>query len=141
MERVFESALFNAIDDASHHEARRTLLTPFSYAAGAPAHTITLKPDIVVGTHKKPRIVVDAKWAPPTTSHHGSTTFVNADLYQLVTYALALGCPGVLVYPQFAEPIDVSYTIGGVRIGVRTVNLATPNLAALHDIAADLAAV
>jgi 5-methylcytosine-specific restriction enzyme subunit McrC len=142
MERVFERALFNALRDAAGGKAHHgSQFNPFKHMRGTPALTITIKPDVLLGPRRQPRLVVDAKWAMPTTSHYGAKTFVNPHIYQLTTYALALGCAGVLVYPRFEESVDVTYDVSNIVVRVCTVDLTVPNLADLQALATELAVV
>jgi 5-methylcytosine-specific restriction enzyme subunit McrC len=139
MERVFERALFHAFEDSDAERVRHEpLYTPFSLVAGAPALTITIKPDIVVGPRLHPVLVADAKWSPPLEMHQGVMTYRNNHVYQLVTYCHALRCPGLLVYPRYNSDVAVSYELDGVRVAIRTVDLSVPKLAGLRELVDDV---
>ena len=142
MWRIFERALFAALRDAT---GMRVTSGPefgssFVHVAGEPAYAITLKPDVLIGPRTNPRLVVDAKYSNPIRPHHGSAKFKNEHLYQVTTYCKALGCDGYLIYPEHDTPVNVTYDFEGTRVGVRTIDLSTPDAAALLDVASELAA-
>jgi len=77
---------------------------------------ITLKPDIMVQSKTGPILAVDAKYKLEVS---------NNDIYQAVSYSLALHMPTVLVLPQDTGGIMGAYTIVAhdVKIFIMTVNL------------------
>jgi 5-methylcytosine-specific restriction enzyme subunit McrC len=53
---------------------------------------VTIRPDVIVRRGVQVRLIIDTKWKRPTPT--------NADLYQMLAYALALDAPQVvLLYP------------------------------------------
>lgn len=140
LHRVFELAIYNAFRErAAHGQVRfqpefRDLV---EHVTGRPNLGITLRPDVAV---RRPtlafrplgadayRLVVDAKYRRPTQRSQYRVSFRNDNLYQVIAYAEALRCPGVLVYPRIDEDIDITYRVGAVHVRIVTVDLSSPKL-------------
>lgn len=140
MWRVWEAALANALRDAGarvHEQAG--FPDRITHVHGAPSPTVTLRPDLLIGSRARPRLVIDAKWTPVVEMRRGSNRLINAHLYQLATYSKALGCDGVLVYPQGTLAADTTYDFDGCRLRVLTVDLGDTTLAGLAAAASLLA--
>ncbi len=77
---------------------------------------ITLKPDIIVRSKTGPILAVDAKYKLEVS---------NNDIYQAVSYSLALHVPTVLVLPQDTSGIMGAYTIiaHDVKVFITTIDL------------------
>jgi len=135
METVFERAVANALQGRdgpdAHHGA--AFSDRFRHIAGSPALTISFKPDVLLGPRDDPWSVLDAKYLDPIRMHRGQPVFSNPNLYQMVTYCVALRCPGVLVYPRVSEDVDVTYEMAGAAVTLRTVDLAMPSSRACGD--------
>lgn len=56
-------------------------------------------------------------------------------------YAAALGAPAVLVYPRADEDMDVTFEAGGNEVGILTIDLRCPPMAAISHFAEKLAGV
>jgi 5-methylcytosine-specific restriction enzyme subunit McrC len=96
------------------------------------ARAVRLKPDLVMERNSVPVMVGDAKYKRLDVSG-----LPNADVYQALAYAVALGLPAaVLVYPvtEAAEE-DHIITNAGVRIAVRTLDLSLSPGALLAKVA------
>ena len=100
---------------------------------------IRLKPDLVLERNGVPVMVGDAKY-----KRLEATGLPNADVYQALGYAVGLDLPAVtLIYPATeAARADHTITNAGVRIAVRTLDLALPSdllLAQVAHLAEELA--
>jgi 5-methylcytosine-specific restriction enzyme subunit McrC len=103
--------------------------------SGTPARPLTFAADIVIGS--PPRLVIDTKYAAPEIhNQYGGWSFHNDHVYQVVFYALSLGCPAVLVYPRTERDVDVGFEIGGVAVRLVTVDLNQSDLAGLDALVA-----
>ncbi|MCA8937396.1 MAG: hypothetical protein KDB68_14450 [Planctomycetes bacterium] len=84
--------------------------------------------------HDSEVIVIDTKYYKNTLAEvYGKEVVHPANLYQLYAYIrnLDLLCPGkrvggMLLYPTVQRELDLTYTIHGYAIHVRTVNLMQP---------------
>lgn len=80
-------------------------------------------------------IVIETKFTSPIAVHQqfGSRAFKRDHLFQLQTYLTTLKTPpdeqlaGVLLYPQVDESVDMSATVGGHTLRVKTIDLAGSN--------------
>jgi 5-methylcytosine-specific restriction enzyme subunit McrC len=142
MEEVFERAVVNALKDEIGPSARHgsVFADRIRHVVGSPQLPINLKPDVVVGPREQPLLVLDAKYLAPIRRHRGRPVFSNANLYQMLSYCAALRCPGMLVYPKVSDDVDVTYEVAGIRVTLRTVDLATPNTGGLRRFARGIGA-
>jgi 5-methylcytosine-specific restriction enzyme subunit McrC len=140
MWRVWENALYNAALDAY---GGRVLFQPgyadiITHQSGTPSTAVTLKPDIVIGSRQRPRLVVDAKWSRAVTKRHGKWRYDTSHLAQIVTYCEGLDCDGALIYPLMDQPVNATYEFRhGRSIRIVTVDLHT-DLQSLTATVADL---
>jgi 5-methylcytosine-specific restriction enzyme subunit McrC len=81
---------------------------------------LSLRPDLVLERDGRTLLVVDAKW-----KRLPADALVTDDVYQVVTYAAALGARGaVLVYPGGRERVwDYALTASPIRLVVRTLRV------------------
>lgn len=133
MERVFEAATAN--DLARRFPGveiqREYRLDP---AAGDPCRPLTFKPDVIIGC-PSPALILDTKYrAPEVETRFGGLSFRNDDVYQIASYALALGCPGALVYPKADRDVRVTFDVASTRFTILTVDLGLPGLAGLETL-------
>jgi 5-methylcytosine-specific restriction enzyme subunit McrC len=93
---------------------------------------IRLRPDLVLERNGVPVMVGDAKYKRLDVAG-----LPNADVYQALGYAVGLDLLGViLIYPAIeAARADHMITNAGVRIAVRTLDLALPSDALLAQVA------
>jgi 5-methylcytosine-specific restriction endonuclease McrBC regulatory subunit McrC len=104
---------------------------------GTPDHTLSYVPDITVGD--PPSMVLDTKYArAEVRNQYGGLSFRNSNAYQIVFYAHALGCPGVLVYPRDDRDVNADYQVEGTRFTFLTVDLETGGLLGLEALAVEL---
>jgi 5-methylcytosine-specific restriction enzyme subunit McrC len=105
-------------------------------AAAEPTHLAYLPIMVTDATLRAPNrtIVIDTKYYRNTLSRHMGTEKVwSSNLYQLFAYLKNMehrkgtdaGAEGILLYPTVSSVPDLDYLIGGHRMGIRTVNLAT----------------
>lgn len=135
MWKVWENTVESALADAGVTALRSKprYRSAFVHSDGKPDLPITIEPDLTVGPRTHPRLAIDLKWGPALIkTRHGKLAFNNAHLYQIGTYATALECDGLLLYPQMTAPVDVTYTFNGHKIHIRTVDLNFPNLSELR---------
>jgi 5-methylcytosine-specific restriction enzyme subunit McrC len=80
-------------------------------------------------------LVIDAKYyKEPLQEHRGRWTVRSGHLYQIFTYLkniaargqLTSEIEGLLLYPQSARALNLSYQIHGHRVRVRTIDLKQP---------------
>lgn len=143
MWQVWENATAAALRDAGIHDLleKPRYGSAFVHERGQPNLTVTIEPDLVVGRRKNPRMAIDLKWAPVLhRNRHGRLRLQNQHLYQIATYATALNCDGLLLYPLMDDEVDTEYEFNGHRIFIRTVNLNQPGLSGLRQAAEDIAA-
>jgi 5-methylcytosine-specific restriction enzyme subunit McrC len=141
MWRVWEAALASALRDAGIvrlHE-QPSYSDRIVYKEGSPALTVGIHPDLVVGSRAKPRLVIEAKWRPALVRYRSKLRLRNDHLYQLATYATALACDGVLLYPRMGNDVDATYEFNGHKLRLKTVDLAAPELGDLVTTAAEIA--
>lgn len=142
MWQVWENSVQSALSDAGVRQLRSKprYRKAFAYNSGQPKLAVTLEPDLVVGPRTRPRLAVDLKWAPAlVTNRAGKLSFNNSHLYQIGTYTTALGCDGILLYPQMTTPVNTTYLFNGHKINIRTVDLSVPDLAHLRATAKQVA--
>ena len=78
---------------------------------------------------KKPLLVIDAKYKTPLViGKYGvdASRARNSDFFQILTYSVAYGCPGLLIYPQHdISPTGISdrFEIEGHSVSIATINL------------------
>jgi 5-methylcytosine-specific restriction enzyme subunit McrC len=143
MWQIWENAAAAALRDAG---VRGLVEKPrygsaFMHQHGQPNLTVTIEPDLVIGRRQSPRMVIDLKWGPVLlTDRHGRRRLRNPHLYQIGTYATALDCDGLLLYPLMDDEVDTEYVFNGHRIFIRTVDLSQPGLSGLRSAAEDVAA-
>lgn len=118
MNRVFESSVERAARDVvadtdwsvETQSRLRRLVTD-----GTP--TIDMYPDFLLrGPNGRVRLVGDAKWKTGRVS--------QSDVYQLTSYQLADGVPGLLVYPAQDGAVETEYEVDG-RHALRLSELPT----------------
>lgn len=101
--------------------------------AGTPPRPLRFAADIVVGV--PPQLVIDTKYASPEVlNQYGGWSFHNDHIYQVVFYALSLGCPALLVYPRVDRDVNTTFNIAGVSTTILAIDLAKPGLSALGDL-------
>ena len=143
MWQVWENATAAALRDAGIHDLveKPRYGSAFAHRHGQPDLTVTIEPDLIVGRRKCPRMAIDLKWAPALLKNrHGSLRLRNQHLYQIATYATALDCDGLLLYPLMDHEVDTEYEFNGHRIFIRTVDLNQPGLSGLRSAAENIAA-
>jgi 5-methylcytosine-specific restriction enzyme subunit McrC len=139
MELVFQEAvtclLRNRFPKVSRQSGRS-----FKPKVGAPARSLTFAADIVIGL--PPQLVIDTKYAfPEIRNAYGGLSFHNQHVYQVLFYALSLGCPAVLVYPRVDRDVLVTFDIEGISVSLVTVDLEQPKLQGLETLAQTIAAL
>jgi len=142
MWQIWENAAAAALRDAGVHDLieKPRYSNAFVYQRGQPDLSVTIEPDLIVGRRTSPRLAIDLKWGPVLTKdRQGRRRLRNAHLYQIGTYATALDCDGVLLYPLMEDEADSVYQFNGHRIHVRTVDLRQPGLAGLRSVAEEIA--
>ena len=143
MWQIWENAAAAALRDAgiSNLVEKPRYSSAFLHQHGQPSLSVTIEPDLVIGRRNSPNLVIDLKWGPALVSdRHGRRRLRNPHLYQIATYATALDCDGLLLYPLMDDEVDSEYLFNGHRIHVRTVDLAQPGLRGLRSAAEDIAA-
>lgn len=143
MWRVWENAAAAALRDAGIHDVveKPRYSSVFVQQHGQPKLPVTIEPDLIVGRRANPQLAIDLKWGPSLIrNRHGQRRLRNSHLYQIGTYATALDCDGLLLYPLMDEPVDTEYEFNGHRILIRTVDLSHPELAGLRREAQSIAA-
>lgn len=143
MWQVWENAAASALKDAGVKDLleKPRYRSAFLHQYGQPNLPVTIEPDLVVGHRQSPRMVIDLKWGPALLAdRHGRRRLRNSHLYQIASYATALDCDGLLLYPQMDDEVDTAYTFNGRRILIRTVDLSPPGLSGLRSAAEAVAA-
>lgn len=143
MWRVWENAVAAALRDAGVEGLieKPRYGSAFVHKHGQPKLSVTIEPDLIVGRRTSPKLVIDLKWGPVLLSdRHGRKRLRNAHLYQIGTYATALECDGMLLYPLMGEEVDTEYEFNGRTIRIRTVDLNRPGLLGLRAAADAIAA-
>ena len=136
MEKVFEKAVANFLTDRLPGVRAQTGGS-LAAVAGEPAHRFSYTPDIVIGD--PPRLVLDTKYSKAeAVNEYGGLSFKNQHAYQIVFYALALGCPGILIYPKDDRDVDATYEIEGQQFTFLTLDLQAPQLSGLAALARSL---
>lgn len=139
MHKVFEKALANLLRRTFTNVAFQSGRTYKAISGTGPS--LSFAADVVVGY--PPRLVIDAKYASPEPpNQYGHASFDNGHIYQVVFYAVSLGCPALLVYPRADREIAVTFDVEGTRVSILTVDLRQPGLASLRrltEFVADLA--
>ena len=134
MEKLFEDYI--AVLLRRHYGSRKLVRTQSPiHIPGAPTNrirSITLRPDILIcdPITRKPELVLDTKYKISTPlNRFGTETARHADFYQVLTYAVKYGCPGVLLYPQHdfsTAPISDLFILQSHKIHLRTMSLSLP---------------
>lgn len=139
---LFEKALERALREAfpGQHHPHPTYSDRIAVAEGGPPDSVAFGPDNAIGPRDRPWLVVDAKYKRPTVEHRGAERFQSGDLYQAIAYALALGAPVVLVYPQVDRAFRTTVVVREHRITIATVDLGAEGVNGLRALAADLRA-
>jgi 5-methylcytosine-specific restriction enzyme subunit McrC len=151
MDRIFERAMYASLIDALG--APLVIYQPelgkmIKHVGGSPDLGFSARPDVV--TTKRPTaviwrapdaadFVIDAKYRRPIEQGRFRPSFRNANVYQIFTYAAALGCHGVLAYPKLDQDIQVSYRLGAVTFEIQTIDLSLPELSGLRAFASQFA--
>ena len=148
MDKIFERAIYAALCDefgTSLVRYQPDIGDNIRHIDGHPAKRIAMKPDVVGVTRPTAVItenrghanfVVDAKYRRPMEQNRSTLTFRNSNIYQIMAYASALRCRGILVYPQVDSEIRVTYQMNGAEFMIQTVDLSLPNLEGLRKFAA-----
>lgn len=92
---------------------------------------IHLKPDILIKSFGKTRLIIDAKYKnfPDLIAYQN---VVKDDLYQMITYATRFECPNVLlIYPRSIQtsptvPLVLEIEQSPIRVFIATLNLHQP---------------
>jgi len=134
MDMVFQEAVTSLLQSQLPAVSRQTGRS-YQPVAATPTRPFTFSADIVIGA--PPQLVIDTKYAAPEVrNRYGGWSFHNDNVYQVVFYALSLGCPAVLVYPRLERDVDVVFDIEGIAVSLLTVDLSEPGLPGLHALAA-----
>lgn len=139
--KLFERAVKRSLREAfpGEEHGQPTYTDRIVLVEGGPPTSVALRPDNVLGPHERPWLVVDAKYRRPLSEHYGAPRFSSADLYQAFTYAVALGAPVVLVYPQVDEAVNVQLKLANQWVHVRTVDIGQFGVVALREFTRSLA--
>jgi 5-methylcytosine-specific restriction endonuclease McrBC regulatory subunit McrC len=133
MEKVFEKAIANFLGGRLPEITCQSGRT-YRPISGTPGPSLSYAADIVVGA--PPHLVIDTKYAPPEVrNQYGGWSLHNEHVYQVVFYALSLGCPALLVYPRAHRDVEVSFDIEGIRVSILTVDLREQGLKGLDKLA------
>ena len=60
---------------------------------------------------------------------HLTQVFNSGNIYQVVSYAKAFGCHGILVYPEYEQAIDASFILEEIAFRIVTIDISTKNSA------------
>jgi 5-methylcytosine-specific restriction enzyme subunit McrC len=136
MSDIFERFIRNFF--ASSQTAFSVSVEEIKWVANArtPVHLAYLPIMVTDATLRSPKrtIVIDTKYYRRTLSRYmGSEKVWSSHLYQLFSYLKNMEtctdedkmAEGILIYPTVSTVPDLDYIIGGHRIGIRTVDLAT----------------
>ena len=143
MWQIWENAAAAALRDAGIRDLveKPRYGTAFVQQHGQPNLSVTIEPDLIIGRRASPRLAIDLKWGPVLLQdRHGRRRLRNPHLYQIGTYATALDCDGLLLYPLMDDEVNVEYLFNGHRIFIRTVDLSRPHLIGLRSAMEELAA-
>jgi 5-methylcytosine-specific restriction enzyme subunit McrC len=128
MHKVFEKAVANVLRTSFANVVVQTGRNYKAISGSGPS--LSYAADIVVGS--PPRLVIDTKYAlAEPRNQFGAPSLDNGHIYQVVFYALSLGCPALLVYPRADRDIWATFDIEGIRVSVVTLDLLQPGLAGL----------
>lgn len=139
---VFERALGRALEEASFENVnwQPTYGDRIRVLSGGPPWSVGFRPDFVIGPRSAPRLVVDAKYKRPTSSHWETERFLASDLYQAFTYAAALRVSVVLVYPQVEGELEITLGLDDHRVLVCPADIGRLGVAGLRGLAEGLMA-
>ena len=151
LHELFERAIYNAFRRQSRSLVvyQPPLRGVAIHVAGQPDLGITFRPDTAIKSPTvaiaeqsgKWRLVIDAKYRNPIAFGQYRRAFRNENLYQILAYSRAFGCPGLLIYPRVDQDVDITYRVGEASIRIVTVDLSAPNfVAAMHNLVADVLA-
>ncbi len=122
LERLFERYLSRAAAEAFAGRPGWLVQAqePFALAGSVPGRPdVQVRPDVTVRQGAGAPLVVDAKW-----KRLPRAAVVTDDLYQALSYCLALGArTAVLVYPGRRRRVW-EYAVGPARVQVRTLDVA-----------------
>ncbi len=125
MNVLFERALTNMLRKHILGVLAQRSIRPVEILSGGPAYPVTMFPDItIVDRTGRAALVLDAKYKRPVVQGQFGLSFDSANIYQIVAYAKALDCEGILVYPQIDDPVDVTMRIRDVAFSIATVDLS-----------------
>jgi 5-methylcytosine-specific restriction enzyme subunit McrC len=137
MRGLFERFVRNFLrrEQRSFHVEAQTLR--WEETTASPAHLVFLPGMRTDVTLRRPgrTLVIDAKfYREPLQQHRGRGTVRSSHLYQLFSYLrnlaargqVAAEIDGLLLYPQAARVLDLSFYIHGHYVRVRTINLKQP---------------
>lgn len=142
MNTLFEQAVTNALRMLVPRVAAQRSIKRVEIESGFPVLPVTMIPDItILGSAQKPLLVLDTKYKKPIVTGQFGRSFDNGNIYQIVTYAKAARCPGMLVYPQVDEPVDVWMKMDDIRFGITTIDLSGDVRQALTAFAHRIAAM
>jgi 5-methylcytosine-specific restriction enzyme subunit McrC len=121
LERLFERHLTAGVVDAfAGRQGFAVRVQAEHVIPGPPA--VTIRPDAVVDRDGEPALVIDAKW-----KRLPAEGLIHEDLYQVLAYCTIVGARrAVLVYPGRRRRWDQTFEPAGVRVQVRTLNVAGP---------------
>jgi 5-methylcytosine-specific restriction enzyme subunit McrC len=127
LERLFERHVTHGVEEAfSGRVDCAVRVQPEHLVAGRP--DVTIRPDVVIERGERPEMVIDAKWKQIPRQR-----LINDDLYQMLAYCTILGARrAVLVYPGRRRTQDLTFEPAGVRVQVRTLDVAGPLAACLE---------
>jgi 5-methylcytosine-specific restriction enzyme subunit McrC len=132
MPSIFEGFLTHALRAAFLTLDPRTIVRGQFHGFLDVDDRVPMRPDIVwLDAVNGPLAIIDAKYKAETVSG-----YPNADVYQALAYATALGLPDAhLVYARGNEPVS-SYLIrgSGVRVHAHALDLALPPAGLLNQI-------
>ncbi len=147
MDRIFERALHAALVEELggalvHYQPE--IGKRLQHVAGVPNLGFSMRPDIVstltptaviARSISSAQFVIDAKYQRPLAKGQYRMGFRNTNVYQIMTYAAALKCPGILAYPRDNQDISVSYRMDEVHFKIETIDLSLPKLEGLRSFA------
>ena len=125
MADVFEKAIERALREefgAQNVHSQAEYKDRIKFIDGAPMIPVTFIPDNVLGPRDTPWLIVDAKYKNPLVYNYGDR-LRNTDLYQALTYAVALDAPVVLVYPRLEQNVDVVLRTSDYETRIITIDL------------------
>lgn len=135
MARLFEAFIFNFLKlERADLKVGREILAWDAMSDDDP--DLSLLPDMrtdVTVRQQGRTVVIDAKYYEQTfQQYYDRKALHSANLYQLVAYLRNMErnpgqdevAEGVLLYPVTSEPVDLTYTVLGHKLRVRTLDLA-----------------